>query len=174
MNLEARLRSITAEPHSHWKFLKHLSFLEADGHRKLLKYKLRTGRSCREFLQHVAEEARHAHTLKKFAEALDRSSSLSPGTATRHYLTKLEVKILRELREKNLDHHSDLCYLLTTFIIEERAKELYPIYDSLLQAGSFPFTVRAIIEDEDGHLAMMATELLNYHLPELCRYPSGR
>jgi hypothetical protein len=57
------------------------------------------------------------------------------------------------------------CYLLTTYVIEKRAEELYPLYESLLQAAGCSFSLEEIIREETQHLKLIAR--LMSHVPGL-------
>jgi hypothetical protein len=59
---------------------------------------------------------------------------------------------------------SEANYLLSSAAIEVRADAFYPAYEKALVSAGSPYSVRAILKDEQRHLAEMA-ELLHRTLP---------
>ncbi len=163
MSFEQHIDQITSDRHLHGRFLQHLSALEKSGHQKLLRLKHRYAMSDENFLSHLADEARHAAHLKKLSQTLIEARE-QIGLATKNYLTKLEVFILRELRRRNLESNEN-CYVVLTYVIEQRAQKFYPTYENILAQKQSNLSVGKIIEDESEHLAMMESKMSSMHLP---------
>jgi adenosylmethionine-8-amino-7-oxononanoate aminotransferase len=159
INLEHIIKSSSL----HANFLLNLSTLEKSGHEKLLRHKRLFKIQEKDFLEHIADEARHAQHLKQAA------SKLSAGDCkimrnTKNYLTKLEVFILRELRRMELKNPRS-CYVVLTYVIEKRAEKFYPQYETILSSTNTNFSVSSIISDEANHLELMKQELAEMHIP---------
>lgn len=161
--MEQLLTVIVASNELHAKWLNTLSFLENCGARKIAACEHPT-LVKEEMLKHAAEEFRHAHHLKRQIERLSSSSmetySLSlmlGGSATLHYLTALDLKASRYLKDLGLSKQSirEAAYLLVTYAIELRAEELYPIYDRVLRKVDSRVAVKSILLEEKEHLAEM-------------------
>lgn len=161
--IEQLLTTIVASNQLHAKWLNTLSFLENCGARKIAACEHPT-LVKEEMLKHAAEEFRHAHHLKRQIERVSSNSmdtySLSfmfGGTATLHYLTALDLKASRYLKNLGLSKHSikEAAYLLVTYAIELRAEELYPIYDTVLRKAGSRVAVKSILLEEKEHLNEM-------------------
>lgn len=164
MSLQQQLDHITDDNHIHGCFLQHLSAMERSGHQKLLRFKHHWNIEEEDFLNHLADEARHAAHLKKLALSLIEEK-VRIGIPTKNYLTKLEVFILRELRHHGIVHPK-ACYVLLTYIIEKRAEMLYPSYEEFLSEKVGELSVRSIIEEETKHLELMKEEISNMNVPK--------
>lgn len=165
MTLQLQLERITRLRSLHGRFLQHLSALEKSGHQKLFRYKQRWNIQNEEFLNHLADEARHAFHLKKLAEHMTDGVEM-PTSRTRNYLTKLELFLLKELRRLNFDHPIG-CYALLTYIVEKRAEKLYPVYEKYLVQRETDLSVKSIIEDESRHLEQMQELINSLGIPSL-------
>lgn len=161
--LEEILEVIVNSPELHAKWLNTLSFLENCGARKIAACEHPT-LVKEEMLKHAAEEFRHALHLKrqigKIPATQMESYSMSlmlGGRSTLHYLTLLDLRTSRYLKEAGLNKNSikGAAYLLVTYAIELRATELYPIYDSALHKSGSRVTVRSILLEEKEHLREM-------------------
>jgi len=148
----------------HAKWLNTLSFLENCGARKIAACEHPT-LVKEEMLKHAAEEFRHAHHLKRQIERVSYFQPLDTyalphmlgGISTLRYLTTLDVKTSRILKEAGLSKKSihEAAYLLVTYAIELRAEELYPIYDEVLRKAGSRVTVKSILLEEKEHLKEM-------------------
>lgn len=157
------LEQIVPIPELHARWLNTLSYLENCGARKIAACEHPTHVKA-EMLKHAAEEFRHAHYLKRQIERVspilmkDYSlSRLLGGKASLHYLSMLDLKTCRFLKEKGLSKHAirEAAYLLVTYAIELRAEELYPIYHEILQENGSKVTVKSILLEEKEHLNEM-------------------
>lgn len=155
------LAQIVDNPEIHGKFLNTLSMLEYIGARKIMKSQDETNITPT-VLGHIVEEIRHAQIVKKLAIKVGGSSlktyeesSLLCGQEGRDYIQSIDKKAEEVLGQKN----SWANYLLTTLIIEERAQEIYPLYDELLKPLGLSGPLKAIFREEEEHLEQV-THLL--------------
>lgn len=154
--IESLIERVVADPALHGRWLNTLSYLEHSGARKIAASA--TPSTVREErLKHAAEEFRHAHYLKTQLQRIGqvcidyRRGVLLGGFATYHYLHRLDLFASRQNRS--------LAYLLTTYAIELRAAELYPLYQAALQKIGSKVRVQSILLEEEEHLAEMQREL---------------
>lgn len=182
-SFEQRLKNILphliAAPSLHAKWLNTLSYLENCGARKIARTE-HPQLVTREVLKHAAEEFRHAFYLKQQISTRlgcclpDYSGeNLLGGHKTLHYMDRLEARICRLAGSQD----SRYPYILTTYAIELRAAELYPIYQTLLEEAKSPVSVRSILLDEKGHLEEMEQQIGALGIPqktleEVCRIES--
>lgn len=161
--IEQVLTAIISSNELHARWLNTLSFLENCGARKIA--------ACEhpilvkeEMLKHAAEEFRHALHLKRQIERVstqpmdDYSTSfILGGSVTLHYLTALDLRTSRYLKDLGFSKHAikETAYLLVTYAIELRAEELYPIYDAILRKNSSRVAVKSILMEEKEHLEEM-------------------
>lgn len=160
----------------HAKWLNTLSYLENCGARKIASTEHPLNVS-KEILKHAAEEFRHAFYLKqqistKLGIYLPsyQFDLLLGGWETVHYLDRLELEILRQIKKTLPSFHISVlrqyAYLLVTLAIELRAAELYPIYQEYLVEMQSPVSVRSILLEEKGHLEEMIQEIKNCAIQE--------
>lgn len=162
------LSSIVSHPSTHAKWLNTLSYLENCG-AKLIASSEHPTMVPEEILKHAAEEFRHAYYLKAQIHKITPQPLLTyqlheilGSYSTKHYLYRLNSHISRFLIEdKNVDRlrMKEYAYLLVTYAIEIRAKELYPLYQKLLNEMSSQVSVMGIIREEEQHLQEISTEL---------------
>lgn len=157
------LTKIVGSHELHAKWLNTLSYLENCGARKIAACEHPT-LVKEEMLKHASEEFRHAHHLKRQIEKVTSNSMetyslalMLGGTATLHYLTALDIKASRYLRNAGLSKNEikEAAYLLVTYAIELRADELYPIYDEVLRKAGSRVVVKSILLEEKEHLNEM-------------------
>lgn len=157
---EPWLRDLLARADAHARFINTLSMLEHIGSIKIAR--TQGGMSITGTkLGHLAEETRHAQVLKKLARRLDPAigdayadDSLLAGASARMYFARLDAEVRRHLREQpDVTDPDEVAYLLVTLLVERRAAWLYPLYQSLVDAAGMRISVRAIIGEEDRHLA---------------------
>lgn len=163
--MEQILKIIINKPILHIKWLNTLSYLENCGARKIAKTEHPTLVS-EEMLKHAAEEFRHAYFLKmqisKLTECIPENYTLSSifgGFISLRYLDRLELHISRYLKAKINLFDAPLVYLLTTYAIEKRAFEMYPLYDNLLKQTDSPIRIKSILLEEKEHLQEMESAL---------------
>ncbi len=165
------LDRICADDQLHAKWLNTLSYMEHIGATKIAR--TQSGPMANFMtLKHAAEEARHGFFLKHLSRKLwkdglptyENPYLLAP-VYSHQYLYRLDLEASRLGRKHNLEGRKlhDLTYLLVTYAIEVRADELYPIYQEYLdKMPEKRLSVQGIINEEEGHLAEMETELANY------------
>jgi hypothetical protein len=155
------LADLVQVPELHGKFLNTLSLLEYIGARKIMKSQ-KEAEITPTVLGHMVEEIRHAQIVKKLAlkiggpslKSYDESALLC-GDEGRAYIQAIDKKAEEVLGQKD----SVANYLLTTLIIEERAQEIYPLYDQLLAPLGLNGPLKAIFREEEEHL-FQVTEML--------------
>lgn len=161
--LEELLTKIVGCPTLHAKWLNTLSYLENCG-AKMIAASEHPTLVKEEILKHAAEEFRHAHYLKRQIAKVSSEKKenytlefMLGGTATLHYLTALNLKACRYLKKIKLSKNAlkSAAYLLVTYAIELRAKELYPIYDKVLRKAKSKVVVKSILLEEEEHLKEM-------------------
>ncbi len=162
------IERVLAHREAHAKFLNTLSRLEYVGVRKMLKARHSDVMDL-DGLQHILEEAVHAVRLKKFASALAgdagwvrtfEASCTLAGDAAEKYFQTLDAAAASALHQRT----SDVCYWLTSTLIEVRAATFYPAYQTALQRSGVGISVASLVQDEAGHLAQMGAALPR-HIP---------
>lgn len=160
------LRNIISNKSVHARFLNTLSLMELLGAQKLARLVPYLGHRTA-FLEHVAEEFRHAYFLRSLAEKLCGNEVPNFSTFTlcaeresRNYINKLHLQICLLLKRAQLT--ADIkrrAYLLSTLAIETRALPLYRAYQKALQDAGIPLSVKSILSEEERHLAQINEEL---------------
>lgn len=162
-NMKMILNRIVACDQLHARWLNTLSYLENCGAKKIAACEHPT---CvkEEMLKHAAEEFRHAHYLKCQISKLHAISMpdyslkyLLGGISTLHYLSALDLHTSRYLKSSGFPclKIREIAYLLVTYVIELRAEQLYPIYESLLRQIKSRIQVKSILLKEKEHLEEM-------------------
>ncbi|MEO5970724.1 MAG: hypothetical protein ABIQ95_12425 [Bdellovibrionia bacterium] len=159
-NFEKTIAQLETNPELHARFLNTLSLLEYIGARKILKSQ-KEEKISSQILAHAAEEIRHAQTFKKLALKMS-SGKLSTysedhllcGKEAREYFQSLDQAVHAEIGEDSYTN-----YLFTTLLIEERANQIYPIYEPVLARAGYPGVLKAIVKEEDSHLKDILTSL---------------
>jgi hypothetical protein len=161
MRWQTTLANLVDYPEFHARFLNTLSLLEYIGARKIMKSQEET-RITPITLAHMSEEIRHAQIIKKMAMKVGGAAvstygepSLVAGEEGRAYIQAIDHKAQEVLKQKD----SFANYLLTTLVVEERAQELYPLYDALLAPRGLSGPLKAIFREEEEHLSQV-TDLL--------------
>ncbi|WP_462253328.1 hypothetical protein [Ekhidna sp.] len=168
MELKAVIETIVSSPELHAKWLNSLSMMENTGARKISASEHDT-LVDEIVLKHAAEEARHAYYLKsqikktgyEGCKTYQMDELLAPIQSFQ-YLHALDTSISRYLKNELKYSGSTLkyaAYLLVTYAIEERADELYPIYEEVLKASKSRISVRMIVVEEQGHLEEMIQQM---------------
>lgn len=170
-SLQHVLERIVDNPSLHSRWINTLSFMENVGSRKISKFEHRTETNLT-ILKHAAEEARHAYFLKKQIGKID--SNLCPtfqkefllaSQQSLDYLNVLDIEIARYLKKSyNLSGYPLKfgSYLLTTYAIEVRANDIYPVYQNLLDKMDSDINVKSIIQEEIGHLDEMEKDMVMF------------
>jgi rubrerythrin len=160
IKLYSLVAEITQSKTHHARFLNTLASMELTGAQKLSRL-LPSMHLSTFFLEHIAEEYRHAYFLRTLAEKVAFPQSLKPHTIfcphlSRGYISTLERSLSCLLREKNLadkNHIKNRVYLLSTFAIESRALIFYEIYQQVLDNNPLNISVRSILSEEKKHLS---------------------
>jgi len=148
------LRTIATSDNLYGRFLNTLSLMEYTGARKIVKSQQQNFLNKR-ILEHMAEEMRHALTLKKAALRVApklcetyESEALLCGTEAYHYFQTVDHLAKNELSEQDPWH----CYLYTTFLIEVRVLIFYAAFEKILLELGKPLVFRGILAEEKKHL----------------------
>jgi rubrerythrin len=159
-NFEKTITQLEANPELHARFLNTISLLEYMGARKILKSQNEDKISA-QTLAHTAEEIRHAQTFKKLALKMSAGKLTSYGEE--HLLCGEEAKEYFQAIDQAVHNETGADpftnYLYTTLLIEERANQVYPIYEPILARAGYPGVLKAIIQEEDTHLKEILTSL---------------
>lgn len=162
MDLESFLESIIKNNHQHACWLNSLAYLEYRGFRKIIRSQ-RTSEISVDTLKHIQEEVRHSLILKNLAIKVggeDFSSftdkTMLSGTDFKNYFYNLDLAV----SELNLENN----YHAVTIAIEERALEVYQLYERLLRKNEAGISIQTIINDEEGHLKYFSDKLANSQL----------
>lgn len=166
--LEEMLNKIVSDPSLHGRWLNTLSYLENCG-AKMIAGSEHPTMVPKEVLKHASEEFRHAYYLKSqvekvFPEGLPtyQLAFLLGGHPAKHYMPRLNAKISRYLkycRGMTGRRFREYGYLLVTYAVEMRARELYPLYQQILKEQGSPVSVSNIIREEEGHLLEITEQL---------------
>jgi hypothetical protein len=169
-SISGTLTRLAAQPELHARFVNTLSLLEYIGARKILKSQ-KESRITAELLSHVAEEIRHSQALKRVALKLSggelegySQDELLCGSEARAYIQAVDHTPLLP-GEPSRDAWTS--YLYTTLLIEERANRIYPLYEPILAEAGHPGVLKAILREEESHLADIRASLEAAHAPEL-------
>ncbi|WCL48974.1 hypothetical protein [Leptospira sp. GIMC2001] len=157
------LSTVIQSETTHAKWLNTLSMMEHIGSRKILMSQ--SGINISEMvLKHAAEESRHALFFKKLANRVSKNSidnfdskNLLAGSSAIIYFQRLDALVWRKLSTSSIAD-SDIqfvAYLYVTKIIEERAVEVYEIYDDLLENHNSGISLKGILKEEEGHMNEM-------------------
>jgi len=137
---------------AHACFLNSLSYLEYRGARKIARA-LRTEDIDPEVLKHAFEESRHALYFKSLALKLGgpdfrryESHSLFAASAVKTYFYQLDRMVGRYSPDPKTS------YTWTTWLVEERAMEVYSLYDRLLAERHSEISLAPVLKDEAQHL----------------------
>lgn len=161
--MKSILHKTIQSPTKHKALLFKLANLEGQGHRKLARYKKKHHITDAIFLKHLVDEARHSSFLSTLAKQLGPNEKID--SKTKHYLTRLEVFILRQLKLHKISYTKELPYVLMTYVIEKRAENFYPLYECMLKEAGNSISIQSIIDDELEHLCQMDHELEVIDLP---------
>ncbi|RHX93613.1 hypothetical protein DLM76_16325 [Leptospira yasudae] len=161
------LQKIIQDSKQHSRWLNTISFLEHMGSRKILATQSGIGMG-EMILRHASEEARHAHFFKRMSERVSPGSCPDYQTENLHcgfpaflYFQRLDGMVLKNLNAAGIrgKKQSFLSYLYVTHLIEERADFLYQEYDRILEENGIQVSLKAILKEEESHLAEMKSAL---------------
>ena len=165
MELELFLKEVIKDNHRHACWLNSLSYLEYRGFRKILRSQS-TEEMTVEILKHIQEEVRHSLILKNFSMKLGgedfvhySNSTMIFGDGFKKYFYNLDLEIAN-LKTPNVYHS-------VTAAIEERALEVYRVYEKVLLESGIGISIQSIINDEEKHLNHYSQEIENAEVENL-------
>lgn len=164
------LTKIVRNSFLHARFLNTLSLLEYRGAQKLSRIATSLPSSSF-FLEHIAEEYRHAFFLRRLAQKISPSEmfqeydNVFSKAKTISYMDKIDRRISLMLRDHRL-LSKDRAYVFVTLVIEERALPFYRLYQSVLDDETCGISVKSIASEEADHLSVMRAEAKRIHLSE--------
>lgn len=168
--MKQELKAITSNSHLEARWLNTLSLLEFIGSRKIAKAVCDAHPSL-EILEHLADEARHAHLFKKMSVLLDPScdENYLCGDEAVSYFQMLDTSVsewVKKLTEKENSYHN---YLFVTCMIERRAMKLYPLYKNVAVNPEVAETLGQIILEESHHLHEIESKARKVLAPFGCK-----
>jgi hypothetical protein len=165
--ISSALKLIISDPSIHGRWLNSLSYLEYRGFRKIVKSQS-SDEIDLEVLSHTAEEARHAVLFKKMALKIGgaqlshyREQTMLAAPALKKYFYELDHGSDRILAAIGDPGHNKAVYLIVTLLIEERAVEVYEIYQRELNQSGLALSLSPILKDESKHLADVIAGIRN-------------
>lgn len=173
-SLKILLEKLIKNPEHHYRFLNTLSLMELCGAQKLSRLGAHVNYSAF-WLEHVAEEYRHAFYLrhlagkvaKKNIDSYHKNNVLCLPKRF-NYISSIDRNISLLLSKFNLlgtDNYT-YNYLLTTLVIELRALPFYETYQSALQEAEAPISVKSIISEEEDHLSAIINLMQDMNMPK--------
>lgn len=164
---ESCLLIIVGDPQLHARWLNTFSLLEYIGFRKIIKSQA-VESMCLETLSHAVEEGRHALRLKRLAIKVGgaRFDRYEPATLlceseAESYFQKLDRYCESFFSDLSESEGTRLTYLYVTWLVEVRALGVYGLYQNALRANGLPLVLRGLLEEEEGHLQSVESELKN-------------
>lgn len=172
--VRAFLDAIVRDPPAHARFMNMLSMLEHMGSRKIMLSQMHRTLT-EETLSHLSEEARHAYFFKRHAERIggvkldgftDENAMCRIPAAM--YFGRLDAGISKEVGD-------EAAYQWVSLIIELRACWLYEIYQDVLESSGVALSLKALLAEEDQHLADMFAQCGGRHdlLKKLSAYETA-
>jgi hypothetical protein len=141
------------------RFLHTLSFLEYLGARKIIKSQ-HQGEITLEILSHAVEEMRHARVFKKLACEIGSlhfkgyvPHDLMCMSEAKNYFSDVDSEVSKVTSDPRVN------YAVTTFLVEQRALQVYPAVERVLSSLGFPNRVSGILREEESHLSDMQSVL---------------
>ncbi len=129
-------------------FLRMVAQLEFIGARKILKT-WGSRHPNRTVLEHLADEARHAHIFAEMAHQVcpgEQAFCLDAGKA---WFQGIDAWVDHTVSEAGGDVED--CYLLTTALVEQRAMRLYPLYAALTAHEAVRTEMKQVLAEEAAH-----------------------
>lgn len=160
--VRAFLEAIVRDPAAHARFMNMLSMLEHMGSRKIMLSQMNRTLT-EETLSHLSEEARHAYFFKRHAERIggEKLDGFTDENAmcripAAMYFGRLDAGISKEVGD-------EAAYQWVSLIIELRACWLYEIYQNVLEGSGVALSLKALLAEEDQHLADMFAQCGGRH-----------
>jgi rubrerythrin len=155
--MKTLLMEITKDINIHARWLNSLSYLEYRGFRKIARSQ-KTEDIDEDLLTHAMEEVRHALFFKKLSIKIGGSKfssyekeTLFNESAIKTYFYDLDWGIADLCAQYGVQDKKSL-YHIVTWLIEERAMQVYQKYEEALNIRSLDISLRPIIADEARHL----------------------
>ncbi len=151
--MKKELQVLTGNSHLEARWLNTLSLLEFIGSRKIAKAVCGSHPSL-EILEHLADEAKHAHLFKKMSFLLNPSGGadyLCRDEAV-SYFQLLDTSVSEWVKKKTEKDDAYVNYLFVTCMIERRAMKIYPLYKSVAVKPEVADALGQIILEESHHL----------------------
>lgn len=159
--------AIVQDPDIHARWLNSISYLEYRGFRKIARSQ-KTSHINLEILNHAYEEVRHAIFFKKLAMRLGGSSfadysesNMLAASSAKSYFFELDSNIDTEIQKHNNIPDSYENYILVTWLIEERAMQVYKLYQQVLEQEQSEIRLRPVLVEEEKHLEEMKERVSN-------------
>lgn len=174
MRTRTLLNRIVPDAGLHAKLVNTLSMLEHIGSHKIMATQ-QGPRIDRATLRHVAEEAHHAHFMKRQAEkSAGRPLEYVPRdllapAAARMYFQRLEAAMVGRLER---ERSARAAYLYMSMIVEFRALWFYRLMQQTLKRFDHSMSLKRVLGEEKHHLGDMAERL--EHAGELSDARTGR
>ena len=171
---QERLGWLCRHPSAHARFLNTLSLMEHIGSRKIIASQAGE-RLTGDTLRHLAEETRHAHFFKRWAEKIARkalgyaAAETIAGAEARGYMGRLDANITSECG-RSAD--AGLPYLYMSLIVELRAVWFYRLYQAVLDEHATGISLKSVLAEEELHLDAMLARLTE--TDEECSARMGR
>ncbi|MFO1462175.1 MAG: ferritin-like domain-containing protein [bacterium] len=153
------LEEVTGSESKHYLWLRSLSYLEYIGYRKMVKA-LDYDKVNKGVYHHLTDEIQHSYMLRELAE---KSYGRGHGDSfteefqkiAEEYFQKIDGAIDAWVQGACGGENSHLCYLLTSYIVEKRAMQVYPHYYNRLAEAPSKYIIQKIIKDESEHLSYL-------------------
>jgi len=164
------LNKVVSSDFQHYLWLRSLSYLEYIGYRKMVKA-VHYESVNKGVFHHLSDEIRHSYLLKELAQKgfegrfLHASFDQNFIDIAEEYFQDIDQEIKEWVMKITKSDRPYLCYLLASYIIEQRAMKVYPQYYARLEDSAPKMIIQKIIKDEKDHLAYLE-ETLN-QIPEL-------
>ncbi len=161
MRTRALLNRAVPDAELHAKLVNTLSMLEHIGSRKIMATQ-HGGRIDEPTLRHLAEEAHHAHFMKRQAEkSAGRPLEYVPRdllapAAARMYFQRLEAAMLGRLER---ERSAAAAYLYMSLVVEFRALWFYGLMQQTLKRLGHTMSLKRVLGEERHHLGDMAERL---------------
>jgi hypothetical protein len=146
------LQQIAQDPQREARWLNTVSLLEFIGARKISRT-VADRHPTLEVLQHLADETRHALAFKRLAFEVaggEVQGYLCPEAAGIYFQT-LDRTLAGWAAKAVGAEDTQLSYLLTTTLIEQRAMQIYPLYKAASRNPVVREELGRVVVEEQGH-----------------------
>jgi rubrerythrin len=165
------LHKIVQNREWHARFLNTLSLMELCGAQRLARAML----SCPQrtfLLEHVAEEYRHAYFLRRLANKVAErdlatfdEENVFCHKQSSSYIKSVDRRICISIKHHAISFITNIAYLLTTLVIEQRALPFYTLYQQVIEEHRIPISLKSLITEEEHHLSEINQEITDTDLP---------